>query len=540
VPARGDEWACGVLRRAATVASDRGTPESAAAYLERALAEPPPARERTEMLLQLGAVQSLRDGASAVRHLREAYDLLPPGPERAELAQVLTQVLIFAGERGDASRFANEVGRSVEPALDDERQGMLGLERIAGYMHDLETAVWPSSPVTVTGDGPGARRLAAARSWEMAIEAGDMPEATELAGFALRDGVLQQHDTGLLWVVAAIVLDFADIDQTDFWADARAKALAEGSLFSILAVHLWWGHVCWRAGDLREAQALLAVSNEQSAEWGSEYGVPYGDAYLIHTLLDRGDLAGARRHVDDTRSRPRMGDGARLCKQAECEVLLAEGRYAEALALNDVLEPLMPHIVNPIHRGWHRQRAAALAGLGRTDEALEFAQESLARARGWGAARLVGAELANLGRVAGAQGEAYLREAVQVLTPTTARVELARAQLSLARLLGNDDEGRQLLRHAADTAEYCAAEGLRAEAEALLIAAGVPPTRSGMGARLTTLERRIAQMAVDGADTREIAQALFLTPRAVEVALVELRQRVGATGDDDLAAALAS
>ena len=42
VPARGDRWVCEALRRAAGVASDRGIPDSAAAYLKRALAEPPP------------------------------------------------------------------------------------------------------------------------------------------------------------------------------------------------------------------------------------------------------------------------------------------------------------------------------------------------------------------------------------------------------------------------------------------------------------------------------------------------------------------
>jgi DNA-binding SARP family transcriptional activator/tetratricopeptide (TPR) repeat protein len=540
VPARGDRWVCDVLRRAASVAADRGTPESAATYLERALAEPPPAGERTEMLLQLGGVQGLRDGRSAIRHLREAYDLLPDGPDKAALAQTLTQVLIFAGERGDATRFAHEIVESLHPALVDERQGMVGLERVSAFMHGLGPAVWERSSATLSGDGPGARRLAAARSWEVAIQLGSMAEAVELAEFALRDGVLQQHDTGLLWVVAAIVLDFADIDMTEFWSDARAKALAEGSLFSILAVHLWWGHVCWRAGDLREAQALLAVSNEQSAEWGSEYGVPYGDAYLTHVMLDRGDLAGARRHVEHTRPRTRMGDGARLWLEAECRLLLAEGRYAEALARTDELASVMPYITNPVHRPWHAMRAEALAGLGRTGEALELATESVELSRTWGAARQTGAALSLLGRIAGAGGERHLREAVEVLAPTTARVELVRAQLRLARLLGTTEQALGLLRQAYDLADHCTADALRAEADTLLTAAGEPAALRTRVPRLTTLERRIARMAVDGADEREIAQALFLTPRAVQLALSEIRSRIGGESDDDLAAALAS
>ena len=46
---------------------------------------------------------------------------------------------------------------------------------------------------------------------------------------------------------------------------------------------------------------------------------------------------------------------------------------------------------------------------------------------------------------------------------------------------------------------------------------------------LTTTERRIAAMADSGADVREIAQALFLTPHTVEITLESVRDRLASS-----------
>jgi DNA-binding SARP family transcriptional activator/DNA-binding CsgD family transcriptional regulator len=537
VPVRGDQWVVDVLRKAGGIAADRGAPEGAASYLKRALAEPPPDDQRTTMLLQLGAVESLRDGYSAARHLREAYNRMPNGAERAAVAQALAQVLVFAGDRGDAARFAHDAALATDLSLTDARQGLVGLERIAGYMHGLDPALWETAVAELDGEGPGSRRLAAALSWETAVRSGSRERAVELAEFALRDGLLQEHDTGLLWVVAAVVLDMADVDLGTFWSDCWARALAQGSLFSILAVHLWWGNQSWRAGDLREAEALLNVANEQSREWGSNVGIPYCDSYVIHTMIARGHLDRARLYVEVTRPRERIGDGARLCKQAETRLLIAEGRYAEALALTDELADVMSYVTNPIHRHWHRHRAGALAGLGRRDEALEHARESVRRAREWGAPRQVGLQLGKLGVVEGAAGEDTLREAIAVLTPTKGRVELARAQYHLAGLLGPSAEARALLHQSFDLADACAADGLRRDVEQRLEQWG-EPARESTRPHLTSLEKRIARMAVEGADDREIAQSLFLTRRAVEVALADIRHRIGSDRHGDLESVL--
>ncbi|MDT3445711.1 MULTISPECIES: LuxR C-terminal-related transcriptional regulator [unclassified Pseudofrankia] len=49
------------------------------------------------------------------------------------------------------------------------------------------------------------------------------------------------------------------------------------------------------------------------------------------------------------------------------------------------------------------------------------------------------------------------------------------------------------------------------------------------GPGLYTLERQIVTRHVAGAGEREIAEALFLTPRTVRLTLAAARERLGAT-----------
>ena len=66
-----------VLRAACRAAADRGASDSAVTYLRRALDEPPTGVTGSSVLLELGTVETLVDGAPAVEHLIEAYDLRP-------------------------------------------------------------------------------------------------------------------------------------------------------------------------------------------------------------------------------------------------------------------------------------------------------------------------------------------------------------------------------------------------------------------------------------------------------------------------------
>ena len=539
VPARGEEWAVDALHRAAAIAAERGAPESAVPYLVRVLDELATADDRARALLQLGTLENLTDGLAAITHLRQAHALAQDVGIRTQAAVALAHTLIFAGPRGEATAFASAAAAELPDELGDARQALRALARVGGFMHGLDERVWGPEPIgEVEGTGPGARMLAVATAWELVIGNRDLDRCIELAHFGLADGVLQAADPGLFWVIAPFVLDMADEDMEPFWDAALIGAHERGSLFAALATHLWRGHAQWWRGELPEAEQSLRTAVEQSERWTPATGVAYGEAFLVGVLLDRGDVRAAREFVESRRWRERIGDGSRLMVEAEVSLLVAEGRPADALALLDAHAAEVSAVRNPVWAPWRSLRAQALTALGRRDEAVAVMTEEIALVEEWGARRWVGRTLWLRGVAAGEDGEADLREAVAVLATTRSRLDLARAQAALARLVP-PEEAAPLLRSALELAEDCGAGALRAEVAGTLAAAGlaVPPPRPATR-RLTATERRVAAMAAEGADARRIAAALFLTPRTVEVTLAGVRAALGADTDADLRLAL--
>ncbi len=78
-------------------------------------------------------------------------------------------------------------------------------------------------------------------------------------------------------------------------------------------------------------------------------------------------------------------------------------------------------------------------------------------------------------------------------------------------------------------AQRCGAATLAETAKTELYAAGGRPRREALTGpeSLTPSERRIADLAADGLTTRDIAQALFVTPRTVEGHLTHVYRKLG-------------
>ena len=83
-------------------------------------------------------------------------------------------------------------------------------------------------------------------------------------------------------------------------------------------------------------------------------------------------------------------------------------------------------------------------------------------------------------------------------------------------------EAREPLRRALELADRCGADGLVQHVRSELYATGARPRTAdalaGVGA-LTPSERRVAELAAAGRTNSEIAQALYVTPKTVEVHL---------------------
>jgi DNA-binding CsgD family transcriptional regulator len=310
-----------------------------------------------------------------------------------------------------------------------------------------------------------------------------------------------------------------------------------------VGIQLWRGWTLLHLGEIAEAEESLrqAVENEASWTLHTGQGVTYTSATLARALVERGDVEGARLALRRRGTAVAGGDGALFAALAEAEILRAEGRSQEAVELLDAQARFLPRLDNPAWLPWRSAQAGALAGLGRDREAVALVEEDLERARRWGAPGPIGRALRLLGELEG--DEARLGEAVATLSGSLCRLERAKALAALgraARLGRRPREAREPLLEALEIAESCGATALVEHVRSELYATGARPrsaARSGAGS-LTASELRVARLATEGRTNRDIAQALYVTPKTVEVHLSSAYRKLGIRSRSALAAAL--
>jgi DNA-binding CsgD family transcriptional regulator len=163
--------------------------------------------------------------------------------------------------------------------------------------------------------------------------------------------------------------------------------------------------------------------------------------------------------------------------------------------------------------------------LGDARAARRLADAELERARAWKAPRVLGRAL----RIAAETRHArealpLLRDSQDVLATSAARLERARTEVALGvalARLGDRSSARDALWRGLEDANICRAQPLTQHAHHELVRAGARPrrmTRSGAAA-LTPTERRVAELAAQGRTNRETAEALFVTPKTIEMHL---------------------
>jgi DNA-binding NarL/FixJ family response regulator len=486
---------------------------------------------RRDVLLELGLLEAGLDGAAGVEHLVQAYRMHEDARARAEIAIAAAATQVFASPPGVATAFARDAAAALPDELSDQRQALVALQRISGFMHGLDEG-WRTPAVEPQGQGPGAQMLATTMALEALVEGVDRDRAIAMARFALEGDRLIAIEDGLFWVNAAAVRTLADDDLGDFWSRARTASHARGSLFAALSTSLWEGFWQWRRGELHEALACLRAALDQDRLWGgTRVGEPFARAFQIGCHLDRGDLAAARQAADAIAAAPLFGEGGRVYQQAVAQLLVAEGHCADALATLDALDAgsFGIAIANPVWNPWRTVKAVALKGLDRTGEAMSLAEEEVRLLRRWAAPSYLGRGLCMLGELRGAEGLAELREAVALLSSTTAAVDLARAQCALgSHPQVSDEEAVPLLLDAGRTAERRGALLVRDRVRSELqrrgqqVKAPVDPGRP-----LSTTEQRILDLVSAGVDIREVAQRLFVTPGTVQ----EVLDEAGSDGD---------
>ena len=543
------------LRAAAQGALARGAAESAVAHLRRALEEPPSASERVDVLLELGSAETLVSGAAAVKHLREAHDLIDDPIRRAETAVLLGDQLLLRHEPDESVGISRrgldelggadpELGRLLEAAviraaIMEPRLYDLALERLERVR---------SQPSDTTA---GEKMLLALLAFHDARANAAADTAVGLARRALADGILLRAARGggpLL--LATMVVAMADLDEAlEIYDQALADAYRRGSLLAFAGAKVFRSQTSLYRGELPEAEGEGREALDACEAWGIELARGTVTGYLADALVEQGKVDAAAAvlarggfeddpdtaHAHwflDSKARLRMLSGD--LEQGIADMLEA-GRRFEAVGGR-----------NPAFMAWRSQAALGLFQLGgRQEEARRLAAEELELARIWGAPRALGRALRVAGLIEGGrEGLALLREGVEVLDGSPARLELAKALTELGAALRREKrrrEARGVLRRAVELATLCGATPLAQRAETELLATGARPRRIALSGvdSLTPSERRVAHMAAEGLTNREIAQALFVTPKTIEVHLSSVYRKLEISSRSQLPAVLA-
>ena len=550
----GEPWRVQALRNAARGALARGAADAAVALLARALEEPPEDAELPQLLLELGTTEARVFAPGAIEHLERAATLVEEPRARVEAAVELGRALLLGG-RVDQALSAFARGRAAVAADHPELAFELDLDFVgsARFAPSMRALALERLHVLSESEPPSEvarlRLLANLAMDALGRETAD--RVSELATAALAGGqlvALESIDAPTFWypLWALVYADRFDVAERELERVFTAAA-GRGSArtFSIACcVRAMLDH---RTGALAEVPA----SAERAAEVpGGLLAQPFALDAHVRSLLERGLVddaaaalagAGVAEHVPDAPpfwsvlSARGCVAIARGAVRAGVEDCLAAGERARAWRSR-----------SPTMLPWRTDAALGLLALGERERALELAREAVELTRAFGAPRALGTALRVAGLAEGGEaGIALAHEAVAVLENSRARLEHAHALVDLGaavRRAGHTVEARESLRAGLESAHACGAEPLAERAREELLAAGARPRRpqlSGADA-LTASEQRVASLAAQGMTNREIAQALFITPKTVEIHLTRSYRKLDVHGRDELAGALAA
>jgi DNA-binding CsgD family transcriptional regulator len=528
-----------VLRAAAERASVRGAPESASAFLRRALAEPPPDPEvEASVRSELGLVLAAHAEPDARALLAEAVELAGSPDRCAEIALSGARALGLAGYFDNAIQLCRR-GLEQTAGVPAELLARLEAELVCDAWLQASTVAEARERTRRLGSSPPLELWWINRAWVAMCDGRPAAETRALLASAFDAGALDRDAESLLGTVATFVL-IADGDleaarrHCDALIDvARPRgwliALAHGSFLRAIAL-VQAGLIRDAEGDARLAfDFKLANSPPPAVIWAL---FPLVDALTELGELDDADAALATASL--------LGDpppgalAAPLLLESRARLRLAQQRHADAYA--DLLEAgerwSALGVGHPGLAAWRVGACEALVALGDVPAARRLAQEHLELAEPIGLPGPRGAGLRALAlTVERDEAISVLERAAQLLADSPARLEHARVLVELGATLRRANRraaARGPLRRGLDLADRGGMRRLAQRARHELHASGARPRRSALSGvdSLTPAEHRVATLAAQGHSNREIAQQLYVTRRTVETHLTHVFQKL--------------
>ncbi len=546
-----DPWVVERLRAAAHEARSRAAAQSAIRYLERALAEPPPDELRGEVLADLGAAEATIGLPSADQHLKAAEEAAVIPRRRAELALARGRALYARGLHEPAAHAFQAGLDQLAEAPEDDSTRELRARLQTGFVGSASIVPSLQAQALNLGASQDGQRLLLAQAAINASFAGEPAhKVVDLATRAWDGGRLLERETsyGVSWILvtAAFCLG-GDLERSLEVAEVAADdARRRGAPLAFATASYMRGLPQLLSGWVDGALFDLELARD-ARRYGWQQFVRSAAAHYCLALVEAGQLDRAESVItEDFPLEPPYDaeDAIRLCALAELR--RHQNRSEEALELatlaGEVGEGTFAYFG---YCPWRASAAQAALALGDRKQARQLAGEALERAKRKDVLheRIRALRVAGMAE-GGKAGLAKLRAAAELGEGSPPRLEAIYALVELGSALRRANErteAREPLQRAADLAREVGALRLHERAREELQATGARPRRdvllSGPEA-LTPSERRIAELAARGASNREIAGALFVTPKTVEYHLRNSYRKLDIRGRTELPRAL--
>lgn len=487
---------------------DAGDTERAATVLQEVVDRLPSGDLRAEALCRLAIVRLYSEGFfETSRLLQQALgDVRDDSPLRVQISVTLAYSLLNANELTESMRTAERAVSDAERLGQPHLLSMaLGMRAILGFM---------------MGRGFDEASL------QRALELEDPHAFTPLV---FRPGV--QHALLLEWT--------GELDRARAALDAvRLRCLERGEEgeYIFTAQHVVMSSI-WR-GDFVNANLVAEDALVQARQLGGSTPLYLASSLRAQLAAYSGLEADAREAAQEALEIGRRTGTFRLNQRVLAGLAFLEVSLGNYDAAIEVLRPLLG-VFDPQSTPTELPYAAylpdaveALVHLGRFDEAQPLI-ETLERNgrrhnRAWMLA--VGARgrsmlLAAQGDLEGALAAAHDAMAEHSRLPMP--FERARTLLLVGQL-----ERRQRKKESASVSLRVAFDEFEAlhiplwsdRARAELVRANVGPRRTG---QLTPSEQRVAELAASGMKNRDVATALFISPKTVEANLARIYRKLG-------------
>jgi DNA-binding CsgD family transcriptional regulator len=543
-----DEEVAEELARAAGRVQARGGLAAAAAFLDRSARLTLDPGRRAQRALVAAEAENQAGAFDAALDLVTEAEAGPLGEVQRAQADVLRAQIAFASNRGnEAVPLLLKGARRLEPLdarlASDTYLAAMSAAIFAGRLargvgpRDVADAVRaaPLPPPSRPGDQLlNGLALLYAEGYAAAIP------TLQRAITAFRNEELSR-DEGLrqLWLACIIAALLWDDASWEALSALHMKLARDTGALSELTIALSSRvYVQLFGGELGKAAALIEEL-EGLAEAIGAHLAPYGALGLAGWRGKDDDVID--RLVDDAADVVPRGEGIGVTV-AQWAIAVRDnglGRYEQALAAARRASDHLPE--RAASTNWalvELIEAAARSGdTGHAQDALQrLAEVTQASGTDWA----VGVETRSRALVSdGDQADRLYREAIDRLSGTRARLDLARAHLLYGEWLRRQNrrlDARTELRTASEMflAAGAGAFGERARRELLATGEMVRQRTSQARDELTPHEAQIAGLAREGQTNPEIAAQLFLSPRTVEWHLSNVFAKLGISSRREL------